>query len=476
MAVVDPATAPTKFAFSRWPQNDEELWWWVRGVWGKTIPRTRVCPHHSTPFEAFADAFFARSPVSVWYASRGFGGKTDLLSTLGLTEAVALAAQITILGGSGAQSLNVHASGQQCWASPTAPHGLLADPPTKYDTRFVTGAWIRSLMASQTSVRGPHPQRLRLDEIDEMTLEILEAAQGQPMRARGIQTQTVMSSTWQYPDKTMAAIMERAKERGWPIFSWCFRETSNPVDGWLTEEDIERKQGEIPTEMWKMEYELQEPSFGNRAFDTAAVEDVFDPDLGEITDDVWRKEGTSKDAVHVTGVDWAKEKDLTVALSFDARHLPWECVGSYAVNKLPWPVMIGKVSRQWERFPGTFAHDATGIGNVVSDFIDPDLIRKNRGRFHDYVMGGGRARQDLFSEYISAIENRDIRFPRIERIYKEHLYCSMDDLFGKGHPPDSVVAGAIAWQARARHQRPRIGAPRDRPRAGSPHDPASIRR
>ena len=38
---------------------------------------------------------------------------------------------------------------------------------------------IQALTAAQTAVRGAHPTRLLLDEIDEMKLPILEAAQGQ---------------------------------------------------------------------------------------------------------------------------------------------------------------------------------------------------------------------------------------------------------------------------------------------------------
>ena len=52
----------------------------VRVAFGVIIPDTQVCKHHTTPFRAFADAYFARHPVSVWFASRGFGGKSFLLS------------------------------------------------------------------------------------------------------------------------------------------------------------------------------------------------------------------------------------------------------------------------------------------------------------------------------------------------------------------------------------------------------------
>jgi hypothetical protein len=57
-----------------------------------------VCPGHSTPWRAFCDAYFARTPVQVWVASRGFGGKSFLLSLLGLVEALTLGADTNLLG------------------------------------------------------------------------------------------------------------------------------------------------------------------------------------------------------------------------------------------------------------------------------------------------------------------------------------------------------------------------------------------
>ena len=67
------------------PQDDDELWEVVRLLWGISIPRTPICPHHQSPFDAFADAYFARSPFSIWKASRGMGGKTNTLGLLALS-------------------------------------------------------------------------------------------------------------------------------------------------------------------------------------------------------------------------------------------------------------------------------------------------------------------------------------------------------------------------------------------------------
>lgn len=467
------AIPPKKLVMKRGPQTDEELWWTVQALWGYKFPRTRVCKDHVSPFEAFADAYFARSPVVVWKASRGFGGKSRTLGILGLTEMALLGAEVSVLGGSGAQSLNVHHTSQEAWGHFGAPKGLLTTAPTKFDTDLSNGGHMRSLMASQTSVRGPHPQRLRLDEIDEMDLDILEASQGQPMRKRSqvpgvgmIETQTVMSSTHQYPDKTMTAMLARARELHWPIYQWCWRETSNLVDGWLTPQEVERKRGEIAHHMWETEYDLQEPSVEGRAIDTEAVERCFDPALGEFSGDKAITTKPIPGVPYITGIDWAKEKDMTIVATFDTTQLPWVCVAWQKMQRKPWPVMIADALKQWQTYGGLLVHDATGIGNVVQDYITEEIPRSLHDKVKPVVMGGGRERANFFNDYVACIEGDEMRYPRIEYAYGEHRYVTVDDLFGRGHPPDSVVAGALAW-SRRRH-RITVGAPTGGVRSSSP--------
>ena len=42
----------------------------------------------------------------------------------------------------------------------------------------------------------------------------------------------------------------------------------------------------------------------------------------------------------------------------------------------------------------------------------------------------GRARIDLFRNYIGAVERHEIVCPRIDALYTEHKYCGEDDLYG----------------------------------------------
>lgn len=447
---------------TRFPQTDNELWWWVYATWGVKIPRQKVCPNHVAPFTAFADAFFARAPVMVWKASRGFGGKTNLISLLGMSELVALGAFVTILGGSGAQSLRVHETMQEAWHYEGAPRDMLLRDPTKFDTYLKNGGKARTLMASTKSVRGPHPQRMRLDEIDEMEMNVLTSAQGQPMRKKNkygdlLDTNTVMSSTHQYPDGTMTEILKRAKAEAWPVYQWCYRESANSVDGWLTDEEVNRKRSEIPTFMWEAEYDLQEPSFEGRAIDESAVDRMFDPALGfaEATEGTYIEIHEPKiDADYVTGVDWAKSKDFTVIWTFDTTTEPWTTVAFERIRRRPWPQMVDRLNKRWAKYGGKVAHDATGIGNVVNDYIEfPEGARKQ-----DLVpiIMAGRQRNDIITEYVSAVERYEISAPRLQWLYEEHKYATPDDLYNgssTAHLPDGMASGALAWSLRNKWKR-----------------------
>lgn len=462
----------SQFVIKRLPKDDDELWYTVWALWGYRIPRQRVCKGHIAPFDAFAEAFFAREPAAIWKASRGLGGKSRTLAVLGLTEGTLLGCEVTILGGSSAQSTNVHDATKEAWAWHAAPRHLLSRPPTIYSTTLSNGGLLRTLTASQTSVRGPHPPRLRMDEIDEMDQAILDAALGQPMEQMNylgqmVPTQTVMSSTHQYPDKTMSTMISRAKVQGFPVHEWCYKESSNPVDGWLTQQAIERARSVVSEIMWQTEYDLQEPSFGGRAIDTDAVERCFDKALGEFTGDKMVLATPVAGRHYITGVDWAKSRDQTIIATFDVTERPWRCVAWQKVNKLPWPTLVRRAVEQWRIYGDKLVHDATGVGATAHDLIREQTTMAEFARVKGVVMGGGRERDAFYTEYIAAIEHDDIRYPRIEYAFDEHRYVTPEDLFtGKGHAPDSVVAGALAWSARRKAVV--LGAPMGGVRPSSP--------
>lgn len=420
------------------PKNDRELrsFLWVQ--FGVRLPDKQICANHSTPFRAFADAYFAHSGVTVWKASRGLGGKSYLLALLAHCEADTLDAEVTVLGGSGEQAQRVIEYLQKFSGD---------EENTKRRTDYGGGGRVTALMASSKSARGPHPQRMRLDEVDEMELAIFDAAMGQPMSNHGVAKQTVMSSTHHYPDATFTEVLKRAKEKGWPIYEWCYKETSAEPHGWLGKDEIESKQAEVTASMWAAEYDLQEPSPEDRAILSDKVSECFQRLLGEREgklNESLEFEQPEEGARYATGADWAKKQDFTVidTLRVDCR--PMRRVAWVRLGRMPWPEMIAKFDDRVNKYPGVACHDATGIGDVVGDYQAVEA---------EGIVLTGQVRADIFTSYIAAIEKGTIVSPMIRYCEGEHRYCTNDDLRGAGHPPDSFVAGAMAFEAGNRKPR-----------------------
>ena len=214
---------------------------------------------------------------------------------------------------------------------------------------------------------------------------------------------------------------------------------------------------------YDVEYELQEPSAEGRAIDPAAVERMFDATLGtHITagdlEHLWRgQSGPPAERAwpdpaggwYCIGVDWAQKRHHTAAVALRCDTTPLQVVAAYRAQRRSWQVMTAHVGALLDEYPGPAAHDETGAGSAIGAF--PALTP------HDQLEGVtlvGRVRTDLFRNYIGAIERDEIVCPRIDVFYTEHKYCGEDDLFGSGHPPDTVVAMALAYHAFKTGRRP----------------------
>lgn len=422
-------------------KTDRELSMFVDVAFGVRIPDRAICPGHCSPWAAFRDAYFARDPVAVWKASRGFGGKSFLLSALSLTEAVTLRADVNLLGGSGQQSERVLEAMSKLWHYEGAPRRLLVGDAKK-TTTLRNGAKVQALMASQRSVRGPHPQRLRMDEVDEMDIAILDAAMGQPMTARGVRAQTVLSSTHQNPDGTMTEILKRAfdVDVDWPVYEWCYKETLEP-HGWLSPIDLDDKRRSVSRAMFEVEYDLQEPSVEGRVIDGEAVASMFRESLGSFKglqgEDCVGALPKEK-ATYATGADWARTRDWTIIVTLRTDCTPMRVVRFLRIGRQPWPTMVGRFEQRIQEYPGAAAHDGTGLGDVVDGYVTGNA---------DAVKLVGRERSDILSEYIAAVERGEVVSPVIEYMQSEHRYATWDDVYGAGHCPDSIIAMALAYRA-----------------------------
>ena len=451
------------------PKDREELWWLIKALFGIELPRQSVCEGHTSPFEAVAHAYFGEEPnFAVWYASRG-SGKSLALAVLGLIKSMVLDVDVTILGGSMTQSLNVRAHMAKLMSHKNAP-SYAVKKSTATVVQLHTGREIKPLPASQTTVRGPHPPLQLLDEVDEMDKAIYDASLGQAMEQENIHHDTideyiVASSTWQNPEGTFTSVIESARDRGQPVFTWCWRELLAENGGWMSRRFIENKRNTVSAQMWATEYDLNEPSASGRAFDLDKVAAYFihyPATVGEKHEgngdyDVWTWEEPDVRGRYAVGADWAKEKDKTViaVLRYDCH--PRKLVKLIRINRRPWDYMIGLYNTEQKRYHATGSHDGTGVGNVVNDFLT------NEDQSSKFVMIG-RPRTQLLLDYITSFEHGNYRLPHLvdretgektsvmeDVLYRAHRAVTVADVYAPGkwntHLPDEIAAMALAHRA-----------------------------
>ena len=207
-----------------------------------------------------------------------------------------------------------------------------------------------------------------------------------------------------------------------------------------------KKKRDIPAEMWRVEYDLGEPSIGNRAIDSEAVERMFSLDPEPIKKKEskdyleYQFEEPKQDAEYVIGADWAQSQDFTVITVADVTRIPIKVVYWLRMRRQPYPVMIGHFNRLMKAYNAEGIHDATGLGAVVADYVD----RRARG----FQMVGAQ-RDNMLSEYISSVENDRWKVPRVPIFYKQHLYASVEMIYARGkefHLPDEICSMALVWR------------------------------
>lgn len=435
--------------FSRPPLTDDELHAAVKAVFEVEIPRKQVCANHVAPFTAFSHAFFAKEPnTALWYGSRGTG-KSYMLALLGIAKTTFHMCSTTILGGSIHQSNNVYNHMAHMMRAENAPVELVENF-TKTELAFNNHTKVVPLSASATSVRGPHPTLHLLDEIDEMDWDIYIASLGQAMRqpnALGVPMNeyVVKSSTWQKIDGTFSKVIEEHRERNLPIFTWCWQEMLTP-HGWMDHDFIERKRRTIPAELWRIEYDLGEPSGESSVFDVQRLSECFvqmeeDKTLSRhsLNDRLWVYEGPKQNAVYAMGVDLAKTKDWTVAIVARVDVVPMKIVAVKKVGRIPWDNIIQQLKDLKKMYgDAEMGHDGTGLGSVVTDLLD--------GYSRKYLFIGEQ-RKKLLNEMIANIERKYFLFPHGNTLYDKFRMTKLEDVWSQtlvnSHLPDETAAMAV---------------------------------
>jgi hypothetical protein len=278
------------------PKDFKHFAIWINIVLEYRVPYPAFCEGHQSPLQAIWDAYNDEFDYGIWLAMRG-SGKTQNLAILCFMESIFKPnCWTTVLGGSLEQSQNIIRYLEILWSKPLIPKNLLNGKVNGRGYKCLNGSWVKALPASMVSVRGPHPERLRLDEVDEMDPNLFDAALGQPMDNCGIPAQTLVSSTLQYAHGLMAEIVDHREEKNGKLYSWCVKEVEEPCGFW-THEMVEKKRKLVPKTMWDAEYLLSRPKLEGAIWDYVSIERSYNRGL------VLRNNDYSRCFV-TGGVDW----------------------------------------------------------------------------------------------------------------------------------------------------------------------------
>lgn len=290
--------------------SDEELAWFLEKYLGVRIPDKRICPEHQAPFSFIADVFLGRVVDAVVWSCRS-GGKSFNEALLMLMDSqFRPRCDTRVLAGSYYQGTQVYQATLDFWDKPGWAQFLLSEP-TKSETLLKNGSGYEVLTASQRSVRGPHPQRLKLDEIDELARDLYDAALSQPQTRHGIPASVIMTSTMHRPFGLMQEVIEDQQKMGLTLYRWCWLEVVDRCDdvcekiqdprsrdhgkqcslwqdcrgkaheavGYYAVEDVRKKKAQLPTDTWESEWLVKRPTARDMVYDPKDLEAVTSEEI-----------------------------------------------------------------------------------------------------------------------------------------------------------------------------------------------------
>lgn len=204
-------------------KTDEDVRHLIEWMAGPIVSTHVNCGNedHTSPFRFVADVMLRRTSNFTVWANRS-GSKSYLAGLLTwLRSNILPRLETTVLGGSLEQSEKVYKAMNDFWDTTGLRDRYLDDEPTRRLTRWKNGSRVSVLTASTRSARGPHPQSLIMDEIDEMDEEVYKAALSQPQSKFGIAATIGKFSTSHRFGGLMDQAVDQALRVKTPVYKWC---------------------------------------------------------------------------------------------------------------------------------------------------------------------------------------------------------------------------------------------------------------
>lgn len=222
------------------PQNDDELWDWIKENLQIEVPRVSVCPDHQSPFQFLADIYFERVTAAIAIANRG-GSKTMISAIIHLLNSLFKpGCESAQLGAEEQQARRAYINLQQLLRT----HGNVETHHDHPDleksiervTEFKNHSKLEILIATPQGVNGPHPMKLATDEAELIPEDIFQESRNMSMSKEGIIAQDWITSTRKYAHGLMQKLLDEnieAERAGadppYAVYTWCVFESAAQV-------------------------------------------------------------------------------------------------------------------------------------------------------------------------------------------------------------------------------------------------------
>lgn len=207
-------------------KTDADVWSLLGWMKDPRVGTKVICGRedHVSPFKFLADVILGKVFSFIVCANRS--GSKSYMSGLAtwVRSSFLPKLETTILGGSFEQSEKSYKAMNDFWDSTGLRDRYLVGEPLKSSTLWKNGSEVSVLTASPKATRGPHPQTLMMDEIDEMDPEVYSSALSQPQSKHGIPMMLGRLSTNHRFGGVMDDALAKAVENGIPIYRWCIWE------------------------------------------------------------------------------------------------------------------------------------------------------------------------------------------------------------------------------------------------------------
>ena len=259
---------------------------WLQTAAGNRLPSKAVCPGHSSPLDAVWAIFSHSENEAVWLGSRG-SGKTLALALLHIANCTLKAGFETAhYGGIQPQAKRCHRY---------VNGAIIAQPSLKQVVTDVLVTRITWRNGSELSIapltdrqsQSPHGALVSVDEVESAKPKPLERVRSVPIQYEQHPGQLILASTRVEAAGLMDKTLEDAKERGVPIYEWCWLEALQPCtiepdsplypyvpavlredgkavviesDGWRLLADLEATHARVSEETWQVEYMNARPA------------------------------------------------------------------------------------------------------------------------------------------------------------------------------------------------------------------------